>query len=320
MSDELTESGSMDGPFDPIGAFDVLRIVATPDPEVRNHLVTLAYWEMSQTLDALLHEGFGPGRQRPSNANWFTMATWAISTVGRNIRANELPRRLDQMLPTGLRSQATPWLLSMRSSSGRRVQRALGHGQIVVFTSTMLAALEFVQRHEAQPISELNRILAEASDGRVDPRSRTFKDNISMLQKTRPFAVESLWQQVIVEERNTPPDEDVRLQREHLAEVTRHRGRLTAAQKEQLGQLVTSSDAVLDDENEDSEAPSTRQTDGQPPRASLVTEFLRLLDGEDETQGMDFLRKLVEILIESKEVEREPAGCIRGLRASQRGG
>lgn len=138
-------------------AVDVLRIATTRNAEVRSHQVTLAYWEMSRRLDELLHANIEmpvedpEGDRRTGNANWFTLATWAIATVGRNIRSNELPRRVDQMLPSALRAQATPWVLSVRSSSGRRVARALSYGQIVVFVSTMLRALEFVEQHDPRP-------------------------------------------------------------------------------------------------------------------------------------------------------------------------
>ena len=145
-------------------AENILRIAAWPDAEVRNHKVTAAYWQLSQEIDRVLHRENQPSTER--NANWFTIATWAISTVGRNIRANELPRRLDRALPSTIRSRAEPWVLSMRSSGGQRVARALGHGQIVVFTTAAMKALELLHDIATDDIAETRRWLSRLGAAR----------------------------------------------------------------------------------------------------------------------------------------------------------
>ena len=135
----------------------VLEIVSEPDPEVRNHQITLAYWEMSVLLDEIIHHCRPDGDEAANerNINWFTMATWAVTTVGRNIRSRELPRRIDRLLPNAIRAQAEPWILSMRSSSGRRVARALEDGQRTVFLSTMVSGVAFVEHFAWDTIKQL---------------------------------------------------------------------------------------------------------------------------------------------------------------------
>jgi hypothetical protein len=78
----VTEIEKLDDLAMKLDPLQILRIATNRDPEVRNHQIALAYWEMSRRLDPILHnEGRStdiPAR-RSSNANWFTFATWRLS-------------------------------------------------------------------------------------------------------------------------------------------------------------------------------------------------------------------------------------------------
>jgi hypothetical protein len=78
----------------------VLRIVAVPDPVVRNLQITQCYAELARSMAALT----GPG------ANWCSVATWASKQAGQSIRREDLARAFERLLgeaqPTDLPQQA----------------------------------------------------------------------------------------------------------------------------------------------------------------------------------------------------------------------
>ena len=77
---------------------------------------------------------------RSDNANWFTIAQWAVLTVGRNLRGGDSPHRASA-LPQAVRRRLTPAVLNLRSADDRRVAAALSYGQVMVFVSVYDALL-----------------------------------------------------------------------------------------------------------------------------------------------------------------------------------
>jgi hypothetical protein len=75
-----------------------------------------------------------------TNANWFTIAQWAVLTVGRNLRSSDAPHRASA-LPQSVRRRLTPVVLNLRSADDRRVAAALSYGQVMVFASVYDALL-----------------------------------------------------------------------------------------------------------------------------------------------------------------------------------
>ncbi len=67
---------------------DVERIVALPDPVVRNLQITQAYHELASALYQWL----------PGGANWCVVATWASRQAGYSIRREDLRRTLERLL------------------------------------------------------------------------------------------------------------------------------------------------------------------------------------------------------------------------------
>jgi hypothetical protein len=133
------------GRFDVTRAIDaekVVKVALNPDDELRNLQVALLYSLSSARLDDRLALG-APADQAPpthTNANWFTIAQWAVLTVGRNMRSTEMPHRAS-VLPQGLRRRLTPLVLSLRSADDRRIAAALSYGQVMVFVSVYHALL-----------------------------------------------------------------------------------------------------------------------------------------------------------------------------------
>ena len=67
---------------------EVERIVAHPDPVLRNLQITQCYCELSQAFAA--RTGGGP-------ANWCTFATWASKQAGQTIRGEDLRRAFERL-------------------------------------------------------------------------------------------------------------------------------------------------------------------------------------------------------------------------------
>ncbi len=108
----------------PITAEKVVEVALNPDDELRNLQVALLYSLTSRRLDDQLFPTDFYGRGAPPNANWFTMAQWAVLTVGRNLRTRDMPHRASR-LPEPVRRRLTPTILSLRASEDRAIAAAL---------------------------------------------------------------------------------------------------------------------------------------------------------------------------------------------------
>jgi hypothetical protein len=73
---------------------EIERILAMPDPVLRNLHITHAYHRLAASLAALL----GP------SVNWCAFATWASKQAGQTIRREDLPNLLDRELDKALDS------------------------------------------------------------------------------------------------------------------------------------------------------------------------------------------------------------------------
>jgi hypothetical protein len=136
-----------------IDAERVVRIALNPDDELRNLQVVLCYSLTSARMAERISWSAPPGNLRArTNANWFTMAQWAVLTVGRNMRMSELPHRF-ATLPDIVRRRLTPWVLSVRSSDDRRVAASLSYGQVVVFCSIYRSLLFHSHFADGLPMS-----------------------------------------------------------------------------------------------------------------------------------------------------------------------
>lgn len=125
-----------------IDAKKVVEVALNPDDELRNLQVALLYSIMSTRMDEKLVEGpRDPRNPGATNANWFTIAQWAVLTVGRNLRTTAMPHRAS-VLPEGIRRRLTPAVLTLRSADDRRVAAALSYGQVMVFVSVFKALLQ----------------------------------------------------------------------------------------------------------------------------------------------------------------------------------
>lgn len=124
-----------------IDAERVVHVALNPDDELRNLQVALLYSLTSARLAQRI-EHLRPRRadERP-NANWFTIAQWAVLTVGRNMRTSAMPHRASA-LPETIRRFLTPSILNLRSADDRRVAAALSYGQVMVFASMYRALLD----------------------------------------------------------------------------------------------------------------------------------------------------------------------------------
>ncbi len=67
---------------------DVDRIVAMPDPVMRNLHITQCYYDLSAAIRARLD----------GHANWCTFATWASKQAGQTIRKEDLARAIERAL------------------------------------------------------------------------------------------------------------------------------------------------------------------------------------------------------------------------------
>ncbi len=141
-----------DGPLEfvdgtrPVDHEKVVEVALNPDDELRNLQVALLYSLTSNRVDKrLLYEARHRRPARPettrANANWFTVAQWAVLTVGRNLRTRDLPHRTS-VLPETLRRRLTPAILNLRAADDRRVAAALSYGQVMVFASVYRALLK----------------------------------------------------------------------------------------------------------------------------------------------------------------------------------
>lgn len=125
-----------------IDARKAVHVALEPDDVLRNMEVALMYSLTSARMNRQLTPPWAPGAERPpTNANWFTVAQWAVLTVGRNLRSDAAPHRAS-VLPGALRRRLTPAVLSLRAADDRRVAAALSYGQVMVFASVYQALLQ----------------------------------------------------------------------------------------------------------------------------------------------------------------------------------
>jgi hypothetical protein len=127
-----------------IDARKVVHVALDPDDVLRNMEVALLYSLTSARLNDNLMPEWDAQKARgappTTNANWFTIAQWAVLTVGRNLRSGDAPHRASA-LPQAVRRRLTPAVLNLRSSDDRRVAAALSYGQVMVFVSVYDALL-----------------------------------------------------------------------------------------------------------------------------------------------------------------------------------
>jgi len=146
------------------------EVVATADTDLRAHRVALTHHYLSRMIDwwiagcdsvwsRLDHQRSLAAS--PSNANWFTFATWATVTVNRDLSLRRTPAGTARLLPAPLRRSLTPVLLHLRASDGQRISRALSWAQRVVFVSTARIALAWLV----------------SPDGGIDEATRTEVNN-----------------------------------------------------------------------------------------------------------------------------------------------
>lgn len=76
----------MDIPSPTVG--DVAAIAATAEPILRNHRITVGYWQLSRALHGRL----------PGGANWCAFGTWASRQAGCSIRKEDLERAVARRL------------------------------------------------------------------------------------------------------------------------------------------------------------------------------------------------------------------------------
>ena len=147
----------------PIDARKVVHVALDPDDVLRNMEVALLYSLTSTRLREKLEPARDPEADASdwpaTNANWFTIAQWAVLTVGRNMR--DAPHRTSA-LPQAVRRRLTPAVLNLRSADDRRVAAALSFGQVMVFVSVYDALLR--RADLADPPDPVGRAIVE-SDG-----------------------------------------------------------------------------------------------------------------------------------------------------------
>ena len=153
-----------------IDARKVIHVALDPDDVLRNMEVALLYSLTSASLHEQLVPTGGP-EAGSCNANWFTIAQWAVLTVGRNLRGGDAPHRASA-LPQAVRRRLTPAVLNLRSADDRRVAAALSYGQVMVFASVYDALLQQkklaglpdpVAPPEVEPLIEANSLAAAAT-------------------------------------------------------------------------------------------------------------------------------------------------------------
>jgi hypothetical protein len=163
-----------------IDARKVVHVALDPDDVLRNMEVALLYSLTSTRLHDKLAPAevrdHGASEQSRTNANWFTIAQWAVLTVGRNIRSGDAPHRASA-LPQTLRRRLTPAVLNLRSADDRRVAAALSYGQVMVFVSVYDALLRRKKLRDVQPpMAAPIEALAEAHEPAADQASESSSD------------------------------------------------------------------------------------------------------------------------------------------------
>jgi hypothetical protein len=146
----------------------VVEVALNPDDEMRNLQVALCYSLTSARMDRRLVYGMPDGETPRVNANWFSVAQWAVLTVGRNMRSSDLPHRTSD-LPASLRRLLTPAILNTRAADDRRIATALSYGQVMVFASVYRALLKWSDFADGQPLEVGRGHFASAGEPDADP-------------------------------------------------------------------------------------------------------------------------------------------------------
>jgi hypothetical protein len=148
----------------------VVEVALNPDDEIRNLQVALCYSLTSTRLDRRLVYGYRRSQdgELRANANWFTVAQWAVLTVGRNMRTRDLPHRTS-VLPEALRRRLTPAVLNLRAADDRRIAAALSYGQVMVFASVYRALLKWSSFADSHPHAVGPGLFAPEDDAPQDP-------------------------------------------------------------------------------------------------------------------------------------------------------
>lgn len=183
---------------EPVTEDDVNTILNEVSDGLRNHLITLGYWDLSVALLGYTHPGgrvlldgsrcrgamdlagvadlhrYGEGlikRQKellssieadhqhlPLNANFCTYATWSSLTIGRNVRDRLAPRRVEDLTPDALRVAATRLAIEARRTNSHQLAKLLAVGQKIVFSEITPAIYQLFGK-----TAELNREITKSA-------------------------------------------------------------------------------------------------------------------------------------------------------------
>lgn len=216
QGDRLGAEPKNEHPRRPISTEDIERILEFSDIGIRNHLITLGYWDMAAVLLGYTHPFAPPGGsaaggsdhiecydhgrtlidealrppapERPRlvlNANFCTYATWSSFTVGRNVRNRLGPRALEGSVPEALRSTVTSLAIDARRTNDNQMSKLLAMGQAVVFDEIMHAIAELIA--STTVLDETGPSLAEHFPGTcsatelaaMDPSNKTINTLIA---------------------------------------------------------------------------------------------------------------------------------------------
>ncbi|HEX8794505.1 MAG TPA: hypothetical protein VF765_26350 [Polyangiaceae bacterium] len=151
---------------------DIPKIIAEPQAELRNLLITQRYHDLS----ACLHETIGAD----DDVNWSTFATWASKTAGQSIRNEEIPPFVRDVLAnaeddivhrlgriesvihaivptTGFHAS---FLLAPIEDTLKRVSTSIAVGNLKVFQELAPLFAEFVAKFRGQAAADEKTLAA----------------------------------------------------------------------------------------------------------------------------------------------------------------
>ena len=130
------------------------KVAATPERDLRGHMIALTYHQYAIALRNYIYEidwdrckwsdvaRTWAETKQPYSANWFNFATWATATINRDIRTDVMPVRSGRLLPFGLRGSLTPTVLAVKNADRQNISELLTWYQRLVFVSTTMAFLD----------------------------------------------------------------------------------------------------------------------------------------------------------------------------------
>jgi hypothetical protein len=159
---------------------DIPKIVAEPQADLRNLLITQRYHDLS----ACLCETIGAR----DNVNWSTFATWASKTAGQSIRNEEVPPFVSEVVAHAEEDIVTrlgriesvihsivtttgfhaSFLLAPIEETLRRVSKSIAVGNLKVFQELAPLFAEFVGKFRGQAAADGKTL--EAFVGNLDRR------------------------------------------------------------------------------------------------------------------------------------------------------